>query len=108
MKKDLERRNQAYKKAVGQVIAQILPDVQPLNVVDVLLDPSRQTARVWLNTNHGGLKQLQARLGEVQRQLASKIKARYTPKLEFIIDDRYLEKMDDLFSKINENPIDSL
>jgi len=100
MKTKLEQNNHAYKKAIGEILLKVFPGVLPLSVTDVLLDASFQHGRVWLSTTPEILKEVEKERIEIQGKLKTKIKGRYTPRLEFLLDDNYLEKMDELFEKV--------
>lgn len=99
-KSKLEQNNQAYKRAIGEILLKVLPGVLPLTVSDVLLDPSFQHGRVWLATNEKILKEVEAKRPEIQAQLITKIAGRYTPRLQFLMDDQYLGKLDNLFKEV--------
>ncbi len=99
-KSKLEQNNQAYKKAIGEIILKVLPGVLPLTVSDVLLDPSFQHGRVWLSTTPEILKQVEAKRPEIQQQMKTKVAGRYTPRLQFLLDDHYLGKLDNLFKEV--------
>lgn len=100
MKSKLEQNNQAFKKAIGEILLKVLPGTMPLTVSDVLLDPSFQHGRVWLSTNPEILKMVEDKRHEVQQLLKTKVKSRYTPRLQFLMDDDYLDKLDTLFEKV--------
>lgn len=99
-KSKLEQNNQAYKKAIGEILLKELPGVLPLSVSDVLLDPSFQHGRVWLSTTPEILAQAEKKRSVIQVQLKAKIKGRYTPRLSFLIDDQYLGELDNLFDQL--------
>lgn len=101
MKKDIEQRNQAYKKALGQVMLKQFPDASII-VADVLLDPSMQHGKVWLRTGTEALELIKHKKGQISRLLQRYVKTRYMPSLEFVIDDRYLDHLDNLFGKIDQ------
>jgi|GEM_PF-1337275 len=103
MKSKLEQYNQSYKKALGTVIYKLIPDIGSLSVTDVLLDPSFQHGRVWLHASTAALARIQAKRVDIQNSLARYVKTRYTPKLTFVIDDRYLEQMDQLFHQVEQD-----
>lgn len=108
-KSKLEQNNQAYKKAIGEIMLKVLPGELPLTVTDVLLDPSFQHGRVWLSTTAAILKKVEEKRPEIQQLMKTKIAGRYTPRLQFLLDDQYLGKLDHLFEavekieKTNEN-----
>lgn len=99
MKRDIEQKNQAYKKALGRVIPKLFPD-RPIIVSDLLLDPSMQHGKVWVRASSEDISQLNQRLGDISKQLTRIVSTRYMPSLEFVMDDNYLEKINDLFSTI--------
>ena len=59
----LEQLSIAYKKALGTILLKEFPHLQSLSVVDVLIDPSGKSGRVWLATNPATLKQVEGRRG---------------------------------------------
>lgn len=84
------------------MIYPLIPDLQELEIVDVLIDPSYEHGRVWLKTSVEGLAAIKSKRVDIQNQLSRYIKLRKTPKLTFIIDDRYLDHIDNLFNKIED------
>ena len=101
MKSKLEQLNQSYKKALGGVILKFVPSSEPITVTDVLIDPSFQHGWVWVNATPESLKLLEEKRVDIQNQMQRHVKTRYTPKLQFIIDDRYLDRMEELFTQVN-------
>ncbi len=100
-KNKLEQVNQAYKKALGQILVRELPDTIELTVADVLIDPSYQHGRVWLRTTPEILQEVEARRSAILTQLTKFVQTRYTPKLSFLIDDGGVDRIDGLFEKID-------
>lgn len=100
MKSKLEQNNQAYKKAIAELLTRLFPGVMPLSVTDVLLDPSFQHGRVWVATNPSTLKKIEEKRVEIQGGLKTKIASRYTPRLDFLLDDHYLDRLDSLFDEV--------
>lgn len=103
MKSKLEQNNQAYKRAIGEILVKVMPGVLPLAVSDVLLDPSFQHGRVWLSTTPEILKKVEEKRPEIQALTKTKVAGRYTPKLQFLLDDQYLGKLDHLFQAIEKD-----
>jgi ribosome-binding factor A len=97
----LERLNQSLKKALGTVIRQELPDHPLLVIVDVLVDQSLQSARVWVKATADELMILESKRPAIQAALGSQLKIRYTPKLTFLADDHYLDSLDQLYQQID-------
>lgn len=102
MKNRLEQYNQAYKKAIGEILLKVFPGTLPLSVSSVLLDPSFRQGRVWLITTKEILKLVEAKRPEIQNALRTKVTARYTPRLEFLLDDKYVDHIEELFEKLEE------
>ena len=100
MSNRLEQLNVAYKKALGAVFLKDFPHFTNLTVADFLLDPSTQTGRVFLKTDQKTIDALVGERGKIQDALKKYVKTRYTPRLTFVIDDEYLDKMDELFETI--------
>lgn len=106
-KSKLEQYNQAFKKAIGTIAYKLIPDIESFTVTDFLLDPSFMTARVWVKTTEAGFKKLEEKRADIQGELKNYVKTRYTPKLTFVPDDNYLERLDTLFSEVEqEKPAD--
>lgn len=101
MKHRLEQLNQAYKKALGEILVKLLPGVLPLSVTDVLLDPSLKEGRVWLVATPENLALVESNRPEIQAALPKLVKTRYLPKFQFLQDDRFSEKIDALFEQIS-------
>lgn len=105
MKSKLEQYSQSLKKALGTIIYKEIPDVPSFTIRDVLVDPSLQSARVWLQTTEDGVKLINDKRSYIQAGIKKFIKSRYTPRLTFIQDDEYLDTVDSLFDKLkNEDP----
>ena len=102
MNNRLEQLSVAYKKALGAILLKRFPSQANLAVTDVLIDPSGRTGRVWLSTTEETLKEVNHCRGDIQGLLASRVVGRYTPKFTFLIDDKYLEHIDKLFSEIEQ------
>ena len=43
---------------------------------------------------------MEQRRGDIQSQLKEHVVTRYTPKFSFMLDDKYLDQIDKLFGKI--------
>lgn len=97
----LEQLSTAYKKALGAILLKEFPHQSALAVADVLIDPSGQTGRVWLATTPEILKEVEQRRGDISRQLAERLVRRYTPVLSYLLDDKYLERIDNLYNGLN-------
>ncbi|MEK7171079.1 MAG: hypothetical protein AAB774_02135 [Patescibacteria group bacterium] len=102
MNNRLEQLSIAYKKALGAVLLKEFSHHADLTVVDVLLDPSIKTGRVWLATTPEILHEVEDRRGDIQSQLTKYVITRYTPKFSFLLDDNYLGKIDNLFTEIEK------
>lgn len=92
--------NGSYKKALGAILLKEFPHLATLAVADVLIDPSGKTGRVWLSTTAEILKEVEQRRGDIQNQLKKHVVTRYTPSFSFILDDKYLDRIDNLFNEI--------
>lgn len=101
MNNRLEQLSIAYKKALGAILLKEFPHIATLNVSDVLIDPSGKTGRVWLSTSIETLKEVEQRRGDIQNKLKKHVVTRYTPSFSFILDDRYLDRIDNLFTEIH-------
>lgn len=103
MKQKIEQLNQSYKKALGEVIQKEYSG-ESIIIEDVLLDPSMQHGKVWLICTPEQLDIIQQNRSTIQRLAQKYLATRYTPKIDFLISDNYLGKIDNLFSKVeNEN-----
>ncbi len=102
MNNRLEQLSIAYKKALGAILIKEFPHQAELAVVDVLIDPSNQTGRVWLTATPEVLKEMEQRRGKIQKQLKKYVLTRYTPKLSFLLDDQYLDRIENLFVKLKD------
>ena len=101
MKQKIEQLNQSYKKALGEVIQKKYPE-QGIMIEDLLLDLSMRHGRVWLMCTPKQLEKIQEEKGEIQRLVQDHLKTRYTPIIKFMIADGYLDKIDGLFNKIED------
>lgn len=102
MKSRVEQVSQSLKKVLGELLLQEFPNVLPLSVVDVLVDPSLRHARTWLRTTPETLELVQQKRADLQLEIIRRLKLPQTPKLEFIVDNQYLEHIDTLFEKMHE------
>lgn len=101
LKNKLEQVNQAYKKALARILVRELPDVVELTVSDVLIDPSYQHGRVWLRTTPEVLKLVETKRADILPQLPRYVQTRYTPKLTFLLDDGSIDRIEELFTKLD-------
>jgi len=101
VKHKLEQFNQSLKKVLGQILLKRYPEELTVTVTDVLLDPSFQHGRVWVRCSPELLIRLNKQHGEIQGEIKFYLKSRYTPKLEFLADDEYVEHLDQLFETTN-------
>lgn len=84
------------------------PRVDLLTVTSVDVSPDLKQARVYfssLGDKAQDLKILQRARGYIRSQLASRIRLRTVPEIEFMIDNSYEErtKIDALFRKIDKD-----
>lgn len=101
-KSKLEQYNQAYKKALPGAIIKLIPDLGTITIADVLIDPSLTHGKVWVRVSVEGLSRIEERRGDIQKEIVKHVKTRYTPKLQFIQDDQYLDHLDDLFASLGQ------
>ncbi len=99
MKQKIEQLNQSYKKALGMVLQRKFSG-EGIIVEDVLLDPSMQHGRAWIICTTEQLQKVIAKRGELQRLVQNYLETRYTPKIEFLPRDNYLEKIDQLINEV--------
>lgn len=100
MKRDIEQKNQSYRKALGRVLLKVFPG-ESLIVTDVLLDPSMKHGKVWIKGSTEGIEKINKKKGDVSNELKKYVNTRYMPSLEFVLDDRYLDHIDELFSEVS-------
>jgi len=98
----IEQVNTSYKKAIARVLTKTLPDSEII-VSSVLINPDRRSGRVWLKTSPDSIQQILSKRKEIQSMLTNLIKTKFTPKLEFLLEDDYLEQIDSLFNEIKHN-----
>lgn len=102
MNNKFEKYNQAYKKALASILLKELPGIWPLSVSDVLVDPSLKHGRVYLKTNPDILKQVEAKRSTILTSLTKHVNTRYTPSFVFLIDDNYVDNLDNLYDLIEK------
>lgn len=102
MNTKVERYNESYKKAVANILKKELPEVTPLTVTNVLIDPSLRHGTVYLHTTVEIIKLIEVKRKAILTALTEHVSTRYTPKLTFVIDDDYLDRIDFLFEKIDQ------
>lgn len=103
MKNKLQQVNQAYKKALGQILVNEFPGIVELTVSDVLIDPSYKHGRVWLRATDEVVGQVEERRVAIQAAMKNYVKTRYTPKLQFIQEEGYVERIDQLFEELEKH-----
>lgn len=99
----IDRLNRALNKSIQAIFLQN-PRYNQLSVKDVLADPTFKTARVWLTGPKNQIELVVIERTAVQRKLSNHLKLRETPKLTFVVDDRYLEHIEELFNTIEKPP----
>lgn len=100
MKSRIEQINKSLKKVLGQIFLREFPDILPLSVEDVLINPSLEAARVWVRTDPKTFHKIEKKRVAIQGEVERYVKLPTTPKLEFVQDDHFIERIDDLFNKI--------
>ena len=101
MNNKIEKYNQAYKKALATIFLKELPGVMPLSVSDVLVDPSLKHGKVYLKTTPEILHEVELKRSAILTSLTKHVNTRYTPSFSFVLDDSYLDNMDNLYEKID-------
>jgi len=102
VKSRIEQVNKALKKVLGEILLREFPDLLPLGVQDVLIDPPLERARVWLRTTAKILAEVEKKRQAIQLEIPKRVKLPRTPKLTFLLDDQYLDNLDQLFEKIEQ------
>jgi len=97
---NIEKYNQAYKKAIASILLKELPNVMPLSVSDVLVDPSLKHGKIFVRTTPEILELIIAKRSAILTSLNKHVKTRFTPSFSFVMDDNYLEGLDNLYEKI--------
>ena len=98
----ISRLNRALLKAIGSIILND-SNFNKLLVRDVLVDPSLKSARVWLTGPKDQVELINAKRISIQNQLPRHLKIRETPKLTFLLEDQYLDHMEQLFQALKTN-----
>lgn len=109
MKQRSERIAELVRQTVGTSLVRKLPG-QYLTITKVEVSDDMRHTHVWvsraLHVNEPTEKLLDFLNGykkELQEQIASSLKTRFTPKLHLHIDDgnKYADKIDSLLNKLN-------
>ena len=91
----MRRVDTAVRQVVGDVVSQDLKDprVGFVTVTDVKTSPDLRHARVYVSVlgtpdeQEASLEGLRSAHGFLQRQVASELRLKHTPELEFVLDD---------------------
>ena len=104
------RVNELLKRELGQVLERLRSDDSPCltTVTRVKASPDLRRARVSVSVYGGGpqagertLAFLRRHRKEIQQQIGSHVKMKYTPVLEFCLDDR-LDQADRVMKILDE------
>lgn len=96
--KKLEKINASYTKALSKVVVKLWPR-ELVTVTDVLIDPSMRHGKVWLRGEQEVLSDIQNRKKDINKELTQYVSMRFVPKLEFVCEDNYLSRLDELFGE---------
>jgi len=102
MSNRIEVLSRSLQKALAETLIKVLPGHQ-IEINDLLFDRNGQTARVWLKTKPATLALVKTKYDRIIKELAQHWRMRYVPRLSFLIDDNYLDNMDELFDKIKSD-----
>ncbi len=105
MAQELSQRQLRVGQEVRKVIAEAIeqgdvrsPEIQEafITITQVIMSPDLKYATVYLTTLNGKnlgivLEQMQAEKWQFKKLVASKLKLRYTPEINFRVDDTYDE-----------------
>lgn len=91
----MRRVDEAVRQVVGDAIAQDIKDprVGFITVTDVKTTPDLRRARVYVSvlgdrrTRAASLAGLDSAHGYLQRRVASELRLKHTPEIEFVLDD---------------------
>jgi ribosome-binding factor A len=91
----MRRVDEAVRQVIGDAVAQDLKDprVGFITVTDVKTNPDLRHARVYVSvlgdrkTREASLAGLESAHGYLQRRVASELRLKHTPGLEFILDE---------------------
>lgn len=91
----MRRVDEAVRQVIGDAVAQDLKDprVGFVTVTDVKTSPDLRRARVYVSvlgnrkTRRASLDGLASAHGYLQRRVASELRLKHTPELEFILDE---------------------
>lgn len=114
MAQELSQRQLRVGQEVRKVIAEAIeqgdvrsPEIQEafITITQVIMSPDLKYATVYLTTLNGKnlgivLEQMQAEKWQFKKLVASKLKLRYTPEINFRVDDTYdeVERVNKLMS----------
>ncbi len=95
MKVRLERVREMLKRTLGEIIRRDFPpgDIGLITVADVTVTPDLKEAQVYIgvvgkaDAKKRAMNQLNSKRGEIQYELGRSIVLRYTPKIEFHLDE---------------------
>lgn len=102
MSKRTERVSMEIQRVLSEVILRGLPDprVTPISIISVTCSPDLRHAKVHfvpmgglgdVDTIMAGLEDIG---GFINREVAKKIKMKYSPKLRFYLDEHFFENVD--------------
>ena len=108
----MEKVSRLIQEEISQIFLYKLndPEFGFVTVTKAKLTPDLKIARIYISVFDKDkralmLEKLSAIKKKIRSELASRVKLRSVPDLEFYIDDTldYVEKMDNLFKKIHED-----
>lgn len=102
MNNRIELLSRSLQKALAETFFKVFPGSQ-IEISDVLFNKAGKEAQVWLKCDQRTLSAVIQRNNHIQRELARHWQMRYIPSLHFLLDDGYLDSMDELFTKIEDD-----
>ncbi|MGE5432119.1 MAG: 30S ribosome-binding factor RbfA [Syntrophomonadaceae bacterium] len=106
-----DKLSQLIKEEVSWIFLYKLkdPSFGFVTVTNVRMSPDLKIAKVYISVfekenRQAVLHRIKEAKGLIRAELAHKIKVKFTPELDFYIDDTidYVEKIEDLFKKIHK------
>lgn len=109
----MQRVCQLVKEQIGEILERhSFTDCGFITVTDAAISPDLKEGRIYVSVigttqqQQRALAELQARHGEIQRELASRIVLKYTPRLTFTLDhtESRAARIEHLLDELNPPP----
>lgn len=97
----LNKLNQSYKKAISRCLLNNAAIFGVIEVSDVLLEPTKRAANVWVIADDLQLRLLNSHKAKISTELNKLVESRFTPKIIFHKEDGSMGRIDSMLDEIS-------